>query len=1148
MSKVLTLHKLTDNEHWFSTNVKAYGKAEIDAIHDAEGGTIMPTSIPSPFARFDLVRSAFQNLSKNTKLKGTKNDERLVSDCFDVGELFFNFDKLSDKLRIIKWDKDDDLKALFDSNKNHKRLHAAYELYLKEDADEYNFDELKSIFILYYDNGIKSGFVGATSPSTLFFSSPNDLSFVNEKFGNDRIFDEDYCPLYKRDINYQKFWYYMNKLEGFREKFKDISDYLSKSLDLLQDYNPNLWREIGENGEKINVKEYEKSFDKLDTGSPNDFVEVLGYPLRKSTIKLESLGDSGFIIKSSKYKNTLKPMVLQSNFSNNKIKYTNTNWDPKQIVPTYIAESWVENKRRLPGQADFYPWLTVSDFLEPHIVRLVYPVNSKCFFDGGWRSADGTKGYLMPLKKEFFDFFDTTDLINGKGVGIEIKELSGGNVRVSLKVPIQEDGEYIYFTRLYMSSDGSTAPRKPNLEKNEGVVVEYQFGVNIMPFIKIDEPDFKPNYRIHLVDRDVDVLTHDNDYNLVFFDSANKQLNTTATKNRNTKSVNTGATSKVYVIDEQNFDYIAVEVSGKRGIIVPKFPTVKMGDEVFRFAVDFGTTNTHVELNSNNNPAPVSFEISDKDVQIATLHDPIMEETDRSLNGTRATAILDLLPMEMIPEKIGAKYSVKFPQRTALIENKPKYTETLYGMADFNIGFMYERKHIPKDIYNVKTNLKWENYKLDKQAEKRISGFVESLMLMIRNKVLLNNGNLSATELVWFYPMSMLEDRRNYFERIWNDSYKKLFGTEKVPVKIPESIAPFYWYNRVVRTSKYPAVSVDIGGGTTDIVIFQDDDPILATSFRFAANAIFGDGFTTDGAADKNGFIKKYEAEILGILEDNGFDNLKRAYEVIKDRQRSDDVIAFFFSLKQNKEIRDKVMIDFNEMLGKDESFKIVFLTFYVSIIYHIAKVMKNRQPEALEMPRYITFSGTGSLILDILSPKSSTLSQLAKLVFEKVYGKPYHEDGIEIVKQDLPKEVTCKGGLRMKLDFTKEDSGDWDLKTDKMKTILYGTSDDKLVAKGDTYKDIDQHVPKVVEEVKQFIDLLFSLNDDFSFKAKFSMNTGMIETYKKLLEKDLEQNVREGLKIKKSELDSQTDPIEETLFFYPLVGALNNLAYEITK
>ena len=51
-----------------------------------------PTSIPSPFARFDLVRTAFAKLSQSETLDGEPNDKRLVSECFDVGQIFFNYD------------------------------------------------------------------------------------------------------------------------------------------------------------------------------------------------------------------------------------------------------------------------------------------------------------------------------------------------------------------------------------------------------------------------------------------------------------------------------------------------------------------------------------------------------------------------------------------------------------------------------------------------------------------------------------------------------------------------------------------------------------------------------------------------------------------------------------------------------------------------------------------------------------------------------------------------------------------------------------------------------------------------------------------------------------------------------------------------
>lgn len=59
--------------------------------------------------------------------------------------------------------------------------------------------------------------------------------------------------------------------------------------------------------------------------------------------------------------------------------------------------------------------------------------------------------------------------------------------------------------------------------------------------------------------------------------------------------------------------------------------------------------------------------------------------------------------------------------------------------------------------YNVlHTDLKWSTNTEDK---KRASKYIESILLMLRTKVLLNNGDLSKTEIVWFYPASMTQNR-----------------------------------------------------------------------------------------------------------------------------------------------------------------------------------------------------------------------------------------------------------------------------------------------------------------------------------------------------------------------------------------------------
>jgi len=102
MAKVFRFHKGSDNiEDWQNSTV--YGKNAIEAIQDPSGATSTReiTSIPSPFARIDLVKTAFENIVNSNNLDGNTIFHKMVSDCFDIGEIFFNIDKLQDKVNIL---------------------------------------------------------------------------------------------------------------------------------------------------------------------------------------------------------------------------------------------------------------------------------------------------------------------------------------------------------------------------------------------------------------------------------------------------------------------------------------------------------------------------------------------------------------------------------------------------------------------------------------------------------------------------------------------------------------------------------------------------------------------------------------------------------------------------------------------------------------------------------------------------------------------------------------------------------------------------------------------------------------------------------------------------------------------------------------
>ena len=73
MAKVLRLHKQGDNTITDWSNSSKYSKQVIDQIEDPNGQSPSKeiTSIPTPFARMDLVKSAFKIVAESGNLEGS---------------------------------------------------------------------------------------------------------------------------------------------------------------------------------------------------------------------------------------------------------------------------------------------------------------------------------------------------------------------------------------------------------------------------------------------------------------------------------------------------------------------------------------------------------------------------------------------------------------------------------------------------------------------------------------------------------------------------------------------------------------------------------------------------------------------------------------------------------------------------------------------------------------------------------------------------------------------------------------------------------------------------------------------------------------------------------------------------------------------
>ena len=1109
MPKIFRLPQAGKNiiQDWESTN--AYGQAVINSIPNANATSLKEiTSIPSPFARMELAKSAFREVIASNNLDGNSIYHKIVSDTLDVGEIFFNIDKLAGEVRILVWDTVNDLTTLLNSdNATHRLLGETLRLYLTQDAQAFNFNQLKRIYLLDYIGPNKPklmNIIGATSPATLFFTSANDLAYVSKHitFGNDQPFDAFYQPLYKRDFDYQCWWYSLRQaMPNFATLFPEVDIYLTSSYQYLA------------NNEKtqidaLNPASYNNSYDPLFVGGAGNLVEVLGFPLRKK--KPVNVIQSDFEIASNVFAGGKRPLVLPVDTYTRPLKYVTGTWNQNTKVP--YNDSNPLNQRRLPGDGTQYPYLTIGDFLEDYILFDGDKIDSERFFNGTPKNNPKNRKdcYLLPLRKEFFDYFTVNELTgvmpDGKPM-FELVDLTGG-VRATLRIPIQQN-EYITYERLYFEGKNPAAPNQ-----NEGCIKDVDFSIAVLPGIRFPK-GVNAHYRVA-----VSEFKEKEQADLKFF-KGGQELGNVACAERNLDNKSYWS-NKAYIVND-NVDYMVMKVGNAQGIVVPRWQNVAQGNAQFSFAIDFGTTNTHVECSVNGDP-PEVFTIEEKDRQISVLNDANMPQD---------------IPFarDYTPKMVGqsGKYG-GFPIRTVLSEGKNTNWQTpVFPMANTNIPFNYEKAPVP-DYDDVTSDLKWAN---DANTQKRVEHYLDALFFLLRNKVLLNGGNLNATRIVWFYPASMTEARYNLFKGIWDNLYQKYFGDgANNVVPMSESIAPSYFYGNTKGAST-DVVSIDIGGGTTDIVVVENRQPNLLTSFRFAANSIFGDDYGFD--ADTNGFVQHFTDKIADIIQKNQLSSLETVQKNLLKGKKSTDIVSFFFSLAENEDVKKKnISLNFSQMLANSGEGKYMFIFFYAAIIYHIASLLKAK---GRGMPRFITFSGMGSKVLNILTPSDDTLSEYTKVIFTSVYGQPYPEDGLTLIRnKNNPKEATCKGGL---INVQPQDYA----KVDKLKETLLGEGSGRFVKRDLRYGDVKEElIAKIVEEVKHSCTLFVEWDEKFSYANKFGADRLQWETVKKCCKRDVEKFLKDGLAKKNNEIETTgaAPDVEETLFFYPLVGILNNMAKEV--
>lgn len=1130
--KVFRLHQAkTKQSDWHKS--EGINAAHIQTINDPSqnNATLMSSGIASPFARVLLTKEAFEHIiHHDLSLEGNTQYHRLISETLDLLSLIFNFENFKSagiNLSWKIWERNDKIKTLKESNyPSHQTLAQTLDLFWQE-----ALGNQACIYMLCQDFLSLGGFC----KDILAFSSPEFQKTLQKQeifLGNEQLGSDDYLPLYKRNKDFQLYLYtWFEAQTQAKNNYGLLYAYMQKSLKFLQEIDTKLANEIrnlSHSNSKQNLFKLQKDYLPLSNAETLLPIFILEDNLCLYTAKLYTDDNikSDFLLGQLSKKHEEKILVLQNNCPL-PYDYWQCYWQVHFQVP-YVDERPIKD-RVLPHLQVKFPYLTVSDFLTPELLEVPFPIDEKHFyvpklinFKNGKVQHDYAfdKHYLLPLQSLFFQYFNPEDLYHTYKDGnsmLSFLKLSSESIKVILRLPLANKEDYITLERTYFYNSAI------DLKENIGAVNHLIFNIAILPFYKNI-----PNKRLILLERD---NFKQSTYQIQCYRKESTQAIDIGQATQRSNREEGGQANSYFWDIQEDYDYIKLTANGASAYIIPKFLTYKNENTAYTFSIDFGTNNTHIAYAPQGGKVE-NFSINTQDQALIPLHNPLYNVVPREIDRY---FLYECMPytLEHFP----------FPIRTALAENKGQFYQHR-ALIENNIAFHYEKLN-PLPQSQIFTQLKWSNIAENKEEQARVKAYLETLILIIHNKVLFLGGDFGKVQIIWFYPSSMRSVALTSLENIWLELVRKYFPNAPKPIKYAESIAPYY-YKADSKPTIHSSINIDIGGGTSDIVIFENEQAKVQTSYRFAAQALFHTAYLK-GNTLENGFVQYFKTPIATFLKEHYYQlhELNSIYEDLTNSSNSnaDMLMNFFFSLDKIKGLD----FSFTRLLQQDEKFKILYYVFYGAQLYHLAQIIKSTDTA---LPQYIFFSGNGSKILDLLDSSEDweALNALSKIILERAVGRVYHKEGLELHKSISPKTATCKGGIRLFQDFAIEH------KTN-LKEIVWISENFKNEMQHNSaihvkepiqYKDInDEIILSTITQVEACLELLLVELPKFFNLQHFGIQAKELDKYHNILKKNLKAYLHTGLQhFQYSKLEQINTPI----FFYPLLGALHELGLCISN
>ena len=422
------------------------------------------------------------------------------------------------------------------------------------------------------------------------------------------------------------------------------------------------------------------------------------------------------------------------------------------------------------------------------------------------------------------------------------------------------------------------------------------------------------------------------------------------------------------------------------GVLITSVPDVPIPDEsTWTVGIDFGTTSTAVYKNDGHSPpSPITFDAR------------LLQVTD-SDDSDRLSLYDYFFPSASQQTPFFSLFHIWNRDQDAPQQLEPLLNGHIYFLSDYQ---KFNDENTKGRIYS---DLKWSSDPTDRN---RARVFFTQLCLQCAAEAVY----AGATNIEWRFSFPMAFSRRDQadFSRIWRnvtDVCTEVTGLNNEGIESePESIviAKYFAHSTFPGNFAPGAVCIDVGGATSDISIWKNNELYSQTSLRFAGRDMF-----LDLLAATPKFLKHFGVndQVTHRLEDVRKDNLEcyRQIDALLENEYKDWLDSFL--LKKT----EFPVNEFEQLVA----IGIAGLLYYVGLLLNYLTEIKGFESDYI----CVYIGGKGSRILEWFGNEESDM-ELLKQVFLDASG---FDGRFEIQITEDPKGEAAFGLVSGETELTVE-------------------------------------------------------------------------------------------------------------------------------